>query len=108
MEQNTPFSAYRANPGNRLDGADFIVGIHDRHKAGILTDGFFYLCGRNEPIGVNIQQFDYIPVLLQPLPCARYGMVFKRGEEDMLLSGFGPRQSCGNDGLAVRLAFPPK
>lgn len=108
MEQNTPFSAYRTNLGNRLDGADFIVGIHYRHKAGILMDGLFYLRGGNDTVWVNIQQLDYIPFLLQPLQCTQYGMVFKRSGEDMLLSGFGPRQSYGNDGLAIRLTSPPE
>ena len=38
VEQHALFAADRADLRDGLDGADLVVGVHDRHKAGILAD----------------------------------------------------------------------
>ncbi|MPN18715.1 hypothetical protein SDC9_166078 [bioreactor metagenome] len=39
MKEHAFFTADRADPGNRLYGANFVVCVHHRHKAGVPAYG---------------------------------------------------------------------
>ncbi|MPM29642.1 hypothetical protein SDC9_76182 [bioreactor metagenome] len=47
VEGDAQLPANRPNLGNGLDGADFVVGKHDGHKAGVRPDGLTHLVRRN-------------------------------------------------------------
>ena len=78
VEQDAALAADGADLGNRLDCADLVVCIHDRHEAGILADGISDLLGRDEAVFMNIEQRDLKALLLQPLQAVQDGMMLKR------------------------------
>ena len=92
VEQDAALAADGADLGDRLDRADLVVCIHDRHEAGILADGVRDLLGRDEAVFMNIEQRDLKALLLQPLQAVQDGMMLKGGGDDVLFS-LAPRRA---------------
>ena len=104
VEQDAALAADGADLGNRLDRADLVVCIHDRHEAGILADGVRDLLGRDEAVFMNIEQRDLKALLLQPLQAVQDGMMLKGGGDDVLFSLARAERGRRQQGLIVRLA----
>ena len=59
VEQNTLFPAHSANFRNGLNRADFIVGEHHSHQAGVIPNGIPHLLSSDDAVFVYIQQGDF-------------------------------------------------
>ena len=104
VEDNTLFAADRADLRDGLDGADLVVGVHDRHKAGILADSAAHLLGRDDAVFMDVQQRDLVAVFLQLLERMQHRVMLKFGRNDVLFSLFRAEQRCRADCLVVCLA----
>ena len=86
VEDDALFAADRADLRDGLDGADLVVGVHDRHKAGILADGAAHLLGRDDAVFVDVQQRDLVAVFLQLLERMQYRVMLKCRGNDVLFT----------------------
>ena len=77
VKQNAVLMADRADLRNRLNGADLVVGGHDRNKAGVLADRGFQLIQADDAVFVNRQKRDFKAVLFQLVQRVQDGVVFK-------------------------------
>ena len=104
VEQDILFPADFSDLPDRLDGADFIVGIHDGHKAGILADRGFHLGRHDQSVFMYVQEGDFKALLFQSFQCMQHRVMFKGGGDDMHFA-FRPADfSGGTDRLIVRFA----
>src|SRR5262249_38265103 len=65
MKEYAFFLANRADLGNGMQGADFIIGGHDADENSLIRDGVDKLLGAYLPEGINRQVGDDKAVLLQ-------------------------------------------
>ena len=104
VEQDALFMADRADLRDGQDGADFVVGVHDGHQAGVRPDGVRHLLGGDGADGANRQQFHLEALFFQLLQGVENGVVFKSGGDDVLFA-LALADACGGDqSLIVRLA----
>ena len=96
--------AHRADLWDRLDGADLVVGEHHRHQAGVRPQSCLHLLCCHDAVRGNVQQGDFIALLLQRLEGVEDGVVLELGGDDVLLSLPGTQESGGAEGLVVGLA----
>ena len=89
---------------DRLDRADFIVGVHDRHETGILANGCFRLRGTDYAIFMDIKKGDLKTFLLQRFQCVQHGMMLKCCRNDVHFAALFSDGCNGTDGLVVGLA----
>ena len=89
---------------DRLDRADFIVGVHDRHETGILANGCFRLRGTDYAIFMDIKKGDLKTFLLQRFQRVQHGMMFKCCRNDVHFAVLFSDGCNGTDGLVVGLA----
>ena len=83
MEQNTALPGNGTDLGQRLDRADFIVGVHDadqnRFTGNSLAHGFRI----DSAAAVNRQNSHGKPLPLQPLQRIEHGRMFNGGGNNM-------------------------
>ena len=98
-----PFADF-GNLPNRLNSADFIVGIHNGDQAGIIPDGCLQFLRPYKTVFMNIQQGDGEPFRFQPLQGVQNRMMLKGAGNDMSFSILPALLSGGPDRLIIRLA----
>ena len=96
--------AHRPDLRDGHDRADLVVGVHDGHKAGVLTDGVCHLLGRHRAQRAHVQQLHLKALFFQLLQRVQHRVVLKRGGNNVLLALPRPDAGGGDDGLVVRLA----
>ena len=96
--------ADRADLPDGLDGADLVVGVHDRYKTGVLPDGLLHLMGEDDAVFVYIQKGDLKALPLQLLQGVQDSVMLECGGYDMLPALLPPQPCGGEDRLVVRLA----
>ncbi|MPN49149.1 hypothetical protein SDC9_196763 [bioreactor metagenome] len=84
MEGNLLFPAEGADFRDGLNGADFVVGCHDRNQNGIVADGFANLRSRDKAFFVHRQVRHFKTLLFQPLAGMQNGMMLDGGGDDMV------------------------
>ena len=104
VEDNALFAADRADLRDGLDGTDLVIGVHDRHKAGVLADGAAHLLGRDDAVFVDVQQRDLVAVFLKLLERMQYRVMLKRRGNDVFFALLRADGRRGENGLVVRLA----
>ena len=104
VEQHAAFMAHRADCLDRLDGADLIVGEHDGHEAGVVTDGVRDLLGRDKAVCVHVQQRHLKALFFQPFQGMQDGMMLKCGGNNVLFALARAEIGGGGNSLIVGLA----
>ena len=87
---------------NRLDGADLIVGGHDRDKTGVLADRLFQLIQTDDAILVNGQESDLKAVFFELVQRVQNRVVLKRARNDVRFTLLLSVESGGQERLIVR------
>ena len=93
MEEDAMLPGNPADFRYRLNGADFIVGKHNRNQDGGGADGFFQFIQLHNPKLIHIQIRHLKPLLLQPLAGVQHGMVLNLAGDDVV--PLGPIGLCG-------------
>ena len=104
MEQHARVMADLADLGDRQDGADLVVGIHDGHKAGIRADGVLHLLRRYGPDGADGQKLDFKALLFQLFERVQHGMMLKCSGNDVLFALALAKARGGDDRLIIGFA----
>ena len=105
MEQDLALAGDTGNGFDGLDGAGFVVAVHDRHQDGLVRDGLRHGLRINPSVGINVQGGDLEPLTIQALQAADNRIVFNIGGNDMVaLLGIG--QSRPFDGMVDRFGAP--
>ena len=88
VEQHPCLAADGADFFDGIDGADLIVGKHDRDKAGLRPDGRSDLLRVDLAFAVHRDEGDLKAFLLQPLCRVQQGVVLhRRGDEVVFAPG---------------------
>ena len=103
VEQNTLFSADRADLTDRHHGADLVVGVHHAHKAGILPDGVRHLLCSDHAVFVHVQQLHLKSLFFQFFQRMQHRMMLKSGRNDMLFALAFAQCRRGKERLIIRL-----
>jgi len=91
-----------SNFGERLHGAEFVVGVHDGDERGVRTKGFFDLVDGDDALGIYGEVGDGDAVFFKGLAGVEDGFVFDVGCDDVLgCAGSGTNDS--EDGVIVGL-----
>ena len=114
MTQDAPFSCQGGDLGHRLQGADFVVCVHDRHENRLIGEGRGHTAGvcpakfidgyvgGGEPAGFEVSaDFAYGGMFHgggHYVPAPVFGR--QRGADDGVVVGFGPAAG-ENDALGV-------
>ena len=104
VEQNAVLLADGADFRNRLDRADFVVRIHDRHQGRVLADRRFQFLRPYESISVDVQIGDGKALFFQRCAGMKHRMMLKFGCDDVLLPLFGKLMGNPFDRPVVRFA----
>ena len=96
VEKHAALAAKRTDFFDRLDGAGFVVGIHDRNKAGRVGEGSSDLCGGYDTVLLRTQQRNREALLLQHLERVQDSVMLHRCRDDVALALL-PADSCGAD-----------
>ena len=104
VERHAVLAADGADFGDRLNGADLVVGVHHTHQTGVRLNGSLHLLRRDASGFVHIQQGDGEALLLQLFQRVQNGVVLKSGRNDVLLSLSCPRPCSRAKRLIVGLA----
>ena len=104
VEQDALFLTDRADLCDGQDGADLVVGIHDRHEAGVVADGVAHLLGGDRSGLADRQKLHLEALLFEPLQRMENGMVLKRGGDDVLFPLARAELRRRKQRLIVRLA----
>ena len=86
VKQDAPRAADRADLGNGLDRADLVVGVHDRHKTGVVPNGVCDLLGQDDAVFTDGKQRDLKPLPLQLFECVQDRVMLERGGDDVHFS----------------------
>ena len=93
-----------AQLGDRLNGADFVVGVHNRRQRGVVAQLGGQLGGADVSVLVHGQVGDGKAFLFQRFERMQHRVVLKRGGDDAALPLFRARLRQSADGPVVRLA----
>ena len=104
VEGHACFLTNGADFRNGQNGADFIVGVHNRDQAGIFPDGILDLLSGDGMTLAHIQVGHFKAFLLQLGQGVQHSVVLKGGGDNVLLILPGAVVSGGTNGLVVRLA----
>ena len=104
VEENAVLPANLADLGDWLNGADLVVGGHDRDEAGVLTNSGFQLFQADNAVFVNGQKRDLKAVFFQFIQRVEDRVVLKRARYDMGFALFPAVQRGGEQRLIVRFA----
>ena len=88
------------NFGQRVDDADFVVGVHQGNQGSAAGDGLRHRLRRNQPVGVHRQIGHLEAARLQGLADVQHGVMFDGGGDDMV-AGFLQGGSHALDGGVV-------
>ena len=64
VEKHAALAAKRTDFFDRLDGAGFVVSVHDGNKAGLISEGCGDLCSGNDAVLLRTQQRNRKALLL--------------------------------------------
>ena len=104
VEGHARFFANGADFCDGQNGADFIVGVHNCHQAGIFPDGILDLLGGDGMALAHIQVGYLKAFLLQLGQSVQHSVVLKGGGDNVLLILPGAVVGGGTNGLVVCLA----
>lgn len=79
MEHNALFTAYFSDFLYRLYRSDFVVGIHDGYKAGILSNCISYLLGQNDSVFMHVEQGYLKALFFELFQRMKHGVMLKSG-----------------------------
>lgn len=82
--------ADRTDFWNRLNGADFVIGVHNAHQRCVLPDGVFHLIGGNKALVAHRQVSDLKSFLFQRGTGMQHRMMFKYSRDNMLFAFWLP------------------
>ena len=82
VEEDTALAAERTDGGNRLDGADLVVGRHDGDEEGVRPQGLLDLLGPDAALCVDIE-VRHLDTLRQCLAGMQHGMVLDLRRDDV-------------------------
>ena len=83
MEQYAMLAGDAGKLGNGLDGADFVVGVHDGGKNGIGTNGLFKRDGIDQAEFIDGKIGDLKALFLKSLACMKHGMMLDSARDNM-------------------------
>ena len=86
VEQHAVFFAHGTDFGDRLNGADFIIGVHNADQRGILPNGVFHLLGCDQPFIIYRQISDFKPFFFQCGTGVQNRVMFKYGGDNMFFA----------------------
>ena len=104
VEQDACRMADCADLRDGLDGADFVVGKHDRNQTRIFADGVFDLLRGDKTVFMHVQQRHFEALFFQLRKRMQHRVMLKFGRNDVLFSFFRAEQRCRADCLVVCLA----
>ena len=96
MEKYTALAAERADFADRLDGACFVVGVHDGNKTGGICNSFCYLRGGDDAVSLRTQQGYGKTMFLQRFERVQNSMMLHSGGNDMAFALLFA-EGCGAD-----------
>ena len=85
----------------RLNGAEFVVGVHDGDKSGVRTNRFFDLVDGDDAIAADGEIGDSNAFFFEGLASVQNGFVFNIGGNDVL-GGSCSGANDAEDGVIVR------
>ncbi len=104
VEQHAVLFADGADFRDGLDGADFVVGVHDGDQGGLIRNGGFQLIRMDDPVFVHVQIGDFKPFLFQRLAGVQHCVVLKGRGDDVVFPFFPLRPGRTLDGPVVAFA----
>ena len=85
VEQDSPVASHPLRDrGDRLDGADLVVGQHDADQDRLGRDGRFHVVGIDAAVAIHRQLHDLEPELLQVPDRVAHGVVLDRARDDSM------------------------
>ena len=103
VEWDPGLPADRPDLGNRKNGANLVVGIHDADQCGIGPDSLPYLSGGDQPLAVDRQIGNLKAFLFQHLHGMQHRVMLKIGGNEMPLPFPRSRRRRTFDRPVVRL-----
>ena len=105
VERHALFPGDLADFGDGLNGAHFVVGVHDADESSIVLDGSAHVIGINQAVLINWQVGDLeAEVLLQLLAGVAHGVVLNGRSDDVVaFSQVAPRPAHAAQGQVVAL-----
>ena len=94
MEPDFVFAAQRADLLDGLNGADFVVGVHDGDKPGVRANRRFDILYADNAVFVNGNICDLKALLFKGGAAVKHRMVLKRGGDDVLFAALC--HGCGS------------
>ena len=83
MEDHLLFTADGAQFGNRLNGADLVIGVHDGHESRVFADRAAQLLRPHQTVLMHVQQRDLKPLCRQFFQRVQYGVMLKSRGDDV-------------------------
>ena len=83
MEKYTVLAAESTDFAYRLDGACFVVGVHDGNKAGVICNSFCYLHCGDDAVSLRTQQRHCKALFLQRFERVQNSVMLHSGGNDM-------------------------
>ena len=102
VEQYAALPADPADLRHRLDGAHFIVRVHDRNQHGALPDGRLHRAGIHQPIAVHRQPCYARAAPLQPAANVQHRLMLDGASDDVIALA-GVRLRHAFDRQVIRL-----
>lgn len=106
VEPDAPFAAELADLGDRLDGADLVIRVHDRHERRVGADGVRDLLRRDEAPLVHRQVGDLEALLFEGRAGVQHRVVLEHRRDDVFfaLGGELVRRTLDRPVIALRAA----
>ena len=106
VEPDAPFAAELADLGDRQDGADLVIRVHDRHERRVGADGVRDLLRRDEAPLVHRQVGDLEALLFECRAGVQHRMVLEHRRDDVFfaLGGELVRRTLDRPVIALRAA----
>ena len=86
VEQHARLAADFADLGDRQNGADLVVGVHDGHETGVRAKGALYLLRRDRADGADGQKLDLESLFFKLFERVQHGVMLKSRRNDVLFA----------------------
>ena len=86
VEQHARLAADFADLGDRQNGADLVVGVHDGHETGVRAKGALHLLRRDRADGADGQKLDLESLFFKLFQRVQHGVMLESRRNDVLFA----------------------